>query len=785
MALAPLVAGHYWNLGSGLPAPSEGQSQPGVPFLQNQFAAARLIVEVAWGADVQTDPGTWAWTDITTDVRQADGIQITIGRSDEASTSQPATCTFRVDNREGGYSQGGQSKNYPNVKRNVPVRVRVDLGQGPYTRFFGYATGIVPSWDVTGENAEAVFTANGVLRRLIQGIPKVESLMKKLLSADPTTVGYWPCEDLKDSLSIASGLPENEPMFFSGTVNFASDDTFDSSDPFLEINNADLFAPMPIYEDTAETFIQWLSTTPSSGFDDVYFFSIACSGSCNRLELQMKAGGVLKLDAWDIDNNQILNGANVSFDAYGKTRRWFIEITETGGDIHIEYGLQPINAAPGGSAATAEDITSETIGRITSIQVGRFNNVSGLSIGHLTVQTEIPSIYADATVLQAFNGEQVTSQLDATSGRIRRLCEEHNIPLNLISADGGRNSTASTRSGYMGPQAVDSVVNLLRDAEAVEQGILFDGLNTGLTYITRYARENRAPTMVIDASSGDLVMPFAPTDDDQTTRNISTVTKRNASSFTYEDDDGPMGTAVIGVYDESQTINMHRDSDAAHFASWFVHHGTIQGYRYPTLALNLAKSPHLFNSDGSAPLYPDDELYPSTALYPNDGSVIEAGGWMAVTPGHRIDIVNLNTARTQVPDETVSLLVQGWTETISQFVWDVNVNCTPYEPWQLIELASDSGDANPYIAHLQTDGSTLAASAAAGATSLSVATTSGPLWTTTTDDFPFDISLAGRRVTVTAISGASSPQTFTVDAIPVAAPAGVEIAVWDPPSIGL
>ncbi len=37
-----------------------------------------------------------------------------------------------------------------------------------------------------------------------------------------------------------------------------------------------------------------------------------------------------------------------------------------------------------------------------------------------------------------------------------------------------------------------------------------------------------------------------------------------------------------------------------------------------------------------------------------------------------------------------------------------------------------------------------------------------PLWTTTAGDWPFDIEVGGERMTVTAVTGTSSPQTFTV-----------------------
>jgi len=77
--------------------------------------------------------------------------------------------------------------------------------------------------------------------------------------------------------------------------------------------------------------------------------------------------------------------------------------------------------------------------------------------------------------------------------------------------------------------------------------------------------------------------------------------------------------------------------------------------------------------------------------------------------------------------------------------------------------------------------------ASAGASSLSVATASGPLWTTTADDFPFDVEVGGIRVTVTAISGGSSPQTFTVTGATVtkALSSGSAVTVWRPPVLAI
>ena len=70
--------------------------------------------------------------------------------------------------------------------------------------------------------------------------------------------------------------------------------------------------------------------------------------------------------------------------------------------------------------------------------------------------------------------------------------------------------------------------------------------------------------------------------------------------------------------------------------------------------------------------------------------------------------------------------------------------------------------AGPSDARLSPGASTLNTSAGPDDTSMSVRTSVGPLWTTAAADYPLDVIIAGELITVTAVSGTSSPQTFTV-----------------------
>jgi hypothetical protein len=145
---------------------------------------------------------------------------------------------------------------------------------------------------------------------------------------------------------------------------------------------------------------------------------------------------------------------------------------------------------------------------------------------------------------------------------------------------------------------------------------------------------------------------------------------------------------------------------------------------------------------------------------------------------YRADVTNLSDVVAEHPVGTVSLIVEGYTQVLDLPTWDVVANCTPFDPWQVFVLDED---------RLDTAGSELAAGIDADDLTMSVATTSGPLWTTDPDDMPFDVDVAGDKITVTAISGSSSPQTFTITRADTAAAhdPGDAVSLWRPAVLAL
>ncbi len=212
----------------------------------------------------------------------------------------------------------------------------------------------------------------------------------------------------------------------------------------------------------------------------------------------------------------------------------------------------------------------------------------------------------------------------------------------------------------------------------------------------------------------------------------------------------------VGLYDKQVEVDLATDARAQDLADWRVAVGTVDEARYPRIRLNLAWT-------GGHQLH---------ALL-QDMARIDVGG--------RVTVSDLPA---WLPPADINQLVLGSSELLEQFRWDVVLNCAPASPYAIATLETPG----EFDARLDSGDSTLAADATSSATSLSVNAPTD-LWTTDPGQFPFDVGIGGVRITVTAISGAASPQTFTVlrsvDGFDIALTAGAAVSLWAPTRIGL
>lgn len=712
-----------------------------------------LAVEIAWGADLtDVDGSGWAWDDVTADVRHDPGISTSLGRADESETSSPAELTLTLDNTSGDYSLGGRSSHYPYVRRGTPVRVSIDPGDGDRTVFLGYAAGWAPGWDSqSGKVPVVTLTAAGTLRRLEQGDSPVVSPYRRAMTAASTVQAYWPMEDGRDA-EYLENVRGGTRMTYSGGAKLASADEFLCSEPIVEMGDATFDCYVTPYTGTGENQVRFLMAFPDNGLDDGDVLAhVWLSGTLMRMDLtyEIISGNEALGVFFYADTGALISSHFGGFSVDGSAVRISLELTQSGGNVNWSLGTtRPQDTTAGYITGT---VTGRTAGIVQRVQLNPWGQADGASVGHLTVENDITSLWAEIGPLTAYRGDWPAADV-LTLSRFTRLCAENDLPLNYYT---GASPGPLYYFERMGPQRRGPLLELLRDAETMLQGQIWDGRTTGIAVTLKHYRESPVVALTVPATS---VSEFAPTDDDQRTRNRVKVSQIDGTATTFEDTTGVLGTAAVGVYDDSADVSCLDPAQTYQHAAWRVSLGTVYGYRVPTVTIDLRQFPTL------------------------------ASAALDAVPGDKITVTGISGVMRGFPPEDITLVVEGIAHDITQTSWSVTFQCSPYQVWGIGWAAAEDPGDDPHpsvVLRGDTDGAELAAAAAAAATTLSVATTSGPLWTTDPDDYPLALSVGGVRVEATACTGGSSPQTFTVAALPVARSSGAVVELWNPAPLGV
>lgn len=730
-----------------------------------------LAVEVAFGADLTDIDGSgWTWTDITEDLRVTPGITTRLGRGDEAARSQPANMTVTLDNESGDYSLGGLSRRYPYIRRGTPVRVRVnpDDGSGYRVLFQGFADGWSPVWEAAGQIPTVRLSASGTLRRLGQGRAPLPSPYRRSTNALSTVRAYWPMEEVRGAQFAAADVGEF-PLTptIPGSVEWASSSDFESSAPLPDIGDSGFVGQVPTYTATGESMVRFMVIVPEAGLaDGTVLAYVYTTGTIHRWDIVYSDSGTGNLSLFIYNQaGGTLNSSttNVTFDMDGNRRRLCLSLVQDGADI--DWTLEVLDANPGDPGGSFNGtVTSRTFGIVNQVFLAPGNGVSqdasGTIMGHLEVHDDVTSTFADAAAFWAWQRRLgSTSALEfpssSTTGasRMHRLCEENGIDLVRYTGVSASDTLASNEG--MGPQTIATLLDLLQECETADQGQIWDGRGPGLTLTTRRFREDGVTALTLDASAGELSLPFDAVDDDQRTRNRAVVSRTAGVTSFYEDTTGPMGTQTIGTYETSLEVNSAADSMVLQHAAFQVSLGTVYGYRYPVVTVDLLALPAL------------------------------AGDVLDLIPGSRVQITNADTALAEFSTPTIDLLVEGIHHSINASGWICTLICSPASPWLAAQVSAETGDTNEMVFRLESDGSTLNGNAARTATSISVVTASGPLWTTTADDYPLTLDVGGIQVVATACSGSSSPQTFTIQPLEADRSSGAVVKLWNQRPLGL
>lgn len=768
MSLASRVAALLQRQPGALGAPARGTaSRGGGAFLPDLFGGeARQWVEMAFGADLTADPDTWTWTDVTSYFLWEPGVSTTIGRPPESTRITPATMTgvIRNDQANGGDWTVGNalSPRWPDVRENTPVRDRLDVGSGPTVRFQGYAVSFKPDVLAIGDDGERIsvvqFKAAGRARQVLQGKSAAQSPLRRALTlAEP--FAYYPLED---------GPAADE----AGTV-------IGSASTLVRLHGLDApeFGAVrpPTGASTMPSFIRGgevqlsIGSLVASAWTAEFSYFFGTGEPADDDYSTPDAMNVLKIfavngDYWEIQfaphNATYANGRvalfrsdvdDIFFDTLedtalgtydpwdGRTHHVTLTASQSGGNIAWQLLFDGVTRSSG--TLVGRTLQAASYARLNANSFLASSSTYGM--GHFAFfESVLPTatIVAHALAAQSNSGESVST-------RLRRIAAEAGIELDIVG----------TADIAMGAQGDGGDLDLMSECEAVDGGVLLDGLGPGFTYICRTGAYGRAADLTLDVSAGQVLKPLRVEHDDLGRVNTFTASNPLGGQRTFTKETGDLSTGEVGVYDSSGGFSVALDATLYDIAAWRVNLGTVPGLRYPGVSFELAK-------DGTTPV---------------------AQQWLDTRPLGRVDVLGIIPGAIDPDGE---FLLRSWTERWNSRQWSVTVALSPYTPWSIATVADTLGDDSEFLFRPSAGYSTLAAGVAAGASSFSVITSTGPVWTTVADDIDgLIIEIDGLRIPVTSITGATSPQTFTVDgtAVRKALSAGADVDVWQPPPLGL
>lgn len=577
-------------------------------------------------------------------------------------------------------------------------------------------------WDASGKHVWVSAVTAGVLRRLRRGGHALDStLRRRIPSYGP--LAYWPLEDGENATQASSPIPGVAPLRLT-RVGWAQADSLPSSKPLpvLASSGTDLprlHGSVPAPSGTlTEWSVQWMYRLDGGNSTERTFMRILTTGTVREWYFLQSNANTATIFGRDADGATVFTQGLITTTApYGQWIKMEFNAVQDGANVDWHIGWVTVD----GAAVSFDGTFAGTVGRPTGVASppdGYSPDLDNMALGHISVWG-VDDTPAFDNAISAWTGE-------TAGARIQRLAEEENIPLTVCG-------TVAEQT-LVGPQLPQGVLSLLADAANADGGILYeDREQPRLRYRPRDSMYNQTPALVLDYTGQGLATPLQASGDDDATINDVTVSRVGGSSARAVLEEGALSIQAppngVGTgYDTSFPLSLESDDQAEPIAYWRLHLGTYEGRRYPQVRVMVHKAAE------TAGLV--DQI-------------------LAVDIGDKIVIEN---PPAPLPPDDVELIVQGYEETFDEFAWDITFNCTPARPWTVGVVDDD------VLGKVDTDGSELAAGVDADDVAFSVATTAGPVWTTDPTEFPFDVRLGGEVVTVTAIAGASSPQTFTIGA---------------------
>lgn len=667
------------------------------------------------------------------------GCTIQRGTTNPSSDSEPASAAVLIDNRSGYYSPRSiASPLFGKIGQNTRARITVDGD----IRIVGEVASWKPERAVKGDAWTSIQIA-GVLQRIGRGTDPLQSLARRYFQRDQGIEGsyiqlpfaYWPLEDGPGSEGAENAVSKVAPLGSTtvrggkplvpaastlakfGTVT----DTFPGSDRQPDYSlGMRLEADTPGMSSTGSWAVQWVQRSPSSAdHDTVEDFppgiKVLTAGTSTYLTVSFYQDPSISI-SWGnvgggLDNLTVFNNG---FDDQWHTYR--VEFIQGVGTAYtVDFYID------GDLANSHVGLGAITVGQPTHITVNHNNSKFLGSLGHLMIWDDVTSIPDEWIIFQGKIGEYADT-------RFNRLCREESITPTVVGF----------WTVKMGPQLVTTLLEQFDEIARTDDADIFETRDDfGLTMRCCDSKMNQAPDFTINYL-GQIATNLTPIFGDEGIRNDVVATRPGGGSRRVQQLVGPRNIELpendpdgVGPYRTQINVNPETDDGLADNAGWRVNLGTFDGTWYAEITADLDAAPAIAAS--------------VTAL--------DIG-----------DLLAINNLPVDEALQTVESIIIGIKEEVGTHRRLITFYTVPAEPYKVGVLSSTSGDTGAFLGHLDPDvtKSTNTSTIAVAATSFSVTTSSGPLWTTTADDFPLDVIVGGQQISISSITGGSSPQTFNV-----------------------
>lgn len=622
---------------------------------------------------------------------------------------------------------------------NVPLVFSYDDFAVHLPLFAGELGDLPQTWEPSGALAWASVNAAGILRRLGLGRSPLQSAPRRYLpsSGGNAPVAYWPGEDGQLAINGAPVVGSHPLELFSTLApsrHFGQGDLGPWLTPGVALYGLDELYGSVDMPGVMAGSARWAVDHVRAGDHT----------SDTLLVVGCGQGGLpgVAQQQWTVrfirDPNTLSGTITVSAPDGVTSAPMTAALLWDGLPHHVRLYCEQ----SGANTAYYVDVDSTNIGAVfsasTTLEPVRFVSIQDLesagagsgapfAVGHIAV-------YGLSRPTANFAEPVLGRRGERAGARMARLCTEVGIPFTSVGD--------LTDTEPMGPQGVGTVLDLLSECAEADGGILSETRGVaGLLYRTRRSLYNQTAALTSPYSGRQQIAHLKPAEGNMWLRNDVTIERRNGGSARHELTTGPLSTADppvgAGRADDTDTLNLHTDLQCAPAAQWAVHLGAWDGPRFDAIDLNLLAAEVETVRTGVSSIVPA-----AAGLRLGDRVVVtDPPVWCG-------------------PDDVDQQVIQ-LVHRMAGLRWRTELTGRPNGPWRIFVV----GDAA--LGKLADNGSSTLTGGVAAVTpgtvgTLSVTTSSGPLWTTDAAEMPLTVDVEGETVTVTAITGTTNPQTFTV-----------------------